>query len=164
MPAPPRFQRTPTTTSFGVRPKNCCSRLDRLGTSALSGAALSLADAQRALASEYGYPSWPRLRQGVTNARGRINGLRAARPVFDDKTTGGDALLAPSNSTMFTTLDDRPRIGVTCLSPGATAKIGQVENQFALGGADRFVIVGTAGSIRPDVAPGSVVDALGVSR
>jgi len=33
---------------------------------------------------------------------------------------------------MFTTLDDRPRIGVTRLSPGATAMIGQVENQIAL--------------------------------
>ena len=106
--------------------------LDRLGTLALSGAASSLADSQRAFASEYGYPSWPCLRQGVVDARGRSAGLRAARPVFDDKTTGGDALLAPSNSTMFTTLDDLPRIGVTCLSPGATAMIGQVENQVAL--------------------------------
>jgi len=39
--------------------------LDRLGTSAHSGAALSLADAQRALAQEYGYPRWLRLQQGL---------------------------------------------------------------------------------------------------
>jgi len=65
---------------------------------------------------------------------------------------------------MFPTLDDRPRIGATCLSPGATTMIGPVENQVALGGADRFVIVGKAGSIRPDAAPESARDALGVSR
>lgn len=65
--------------------------------------------------------------------------------------------LAPSNSTMFTTVSDNPRIGVTCLSPGATAMVGQVENQIALGGASRFVIVGTAGSIRTDVKPGAVL-------
>ena len=65
--------------------------------------------------------------------------------------------LAPSNSTMFTTIADCPRVGVTCLSPGATAMVGQVENQIALGGANRFVIVGTAGSIRSDVRPGDVV-------
>jgi hypothetical protein len=34
--------------------------------------------------------------------------------------------------------------------------IGQVENQVALGGAEQFVIVGTAGSIRADVKPGEV--------
>lgn len=65
--------------------------------------------------------------------------------------------LAPSNSTMFTTIADGPRVGVTCLSPGATAMVGQVENQIALGGATRFVIVGTAGSILPDVKVGDVV-------
>lgn len=65
--------------------------------------------------------------------------------------------LAPSNATMFTTISDRPRVGVTCLSPGATAMVAQVENQIALGGATRFVIVGTAGSIRSDVTVGDVV-------
>jgi len=42
--------------------------------------------------------------------------------------------------------------------------IGQVENQVALGGAASFVMVGTTGSIRSDVAPESALDALGVSR
>lgn len=66
-------------------------------------------------------------------------------------------LLAPSNATMFTTVGPGPIIGVTCLSPGATAMIGQVENQVALRGADRFAILGSAGAIRSDVAVGEVI-------
>lgn len=80
-----------------------------------------------------------------------------ANLLTDDPRFERNTKLAPGNSTMFTTIEDSPRIGVTCLSPGATAMIGQVENQIALGGADRFVIVGTAGTIREDVTPGDVV-------
>jgi len=47
---------------------------------------------ERAPACQYGYPIWPRRRRGVADTRGRIIGLCAAHPVFDDKTTGGDAL------------------------------------------------------------------------
>ena len=80
-----------------------------------------------------------------------------AHVLRDDPRFEPNLLLAPGNSEMFNTIDDNPRIAVTCLSPGATAMIGQVENQVALGGADRFVIVGTAGAIHPDVHPGDVI-------
>lgn len=168
-----------------------------------------LADAQRAIAQEYGFDSWPRLRVAVAEASIRAAGPqalepRASRPVFADKERSPEALftakrfldiatgagwepgplpdaiiftfhpvyatllasdtrfvvntrLAPGNSTMFETIASEPRIAVTCLSPGATAMIGQVEHQVALGGADQFMILGTAGSISKRVAPGSVV-------
>ena len=64
--------------------------LDRLGTSAHSGAALSLGRRIEHPHSSTG--TRPGLRQATADARGRIIGLRAAHPVFDDKTTGGDAL------------------------------------------------------------------------
>ena len=80
--------------------KNFCSRLDRATQQRSTGSERQptpvrrcpLADAQRAPGCQYGYPRWPRLRRGVADARGRIIGLRAAHPVFDDKTTGRDAL------------------------------------------------------------------------
>jgi len=80
-----------------------------------------------------------------------------AKLLAEDARFEQNTRLAPSNSKMFTTVAGSPSIGVTCLSPGATAMVGQVENQVALGGADRFVIVGTAGTIRSDVKPGDVV-------
>ena len=168
-----------------------------------------LADAQRAIARELGFASWPRLRDQVAAASAAATRSsrepRAAQPLFADKAQSGDALftaagfleraqdagwapgplpdaivftfhpiyaqlldddarferntrLAPGNATMFTTIDqDRLRVGVTCLSPGATAMIGQVENQVALNGATRFLIVGSAGSINADIEPGTVV-------
>lgn len=180
------------------------SARDRLGSIAGVRAAFTLADAQTAIAREFGFRSWVELRHGVAEARPVPAGLRAVQPAFSAKATGGAALftastfleraqqagwepgplpdaivftfhgvyayllaedprfeqntqLAPSNSTMYTTIENNPRVGVTCLSPGATAMIGQVENQVALGGAEQFVIVGTAGSIRADVEPGDVV-------
>jgi len=129
--------------------------LDRLGTSAHSGAALSLG---RRLAStrmsvrvpEMATPPPRGCRRPGSNHRPARRPPRLRRQ--DDRWR---RIVHPlGNSTMFPTLDDRPQIGVTCLSPGATTMIGLVENQVALGGADRFVIVGTAGSILPDVAPG----------
>lgn len=163
-----------------------------------------LADAQRVLARQHGFDSWPRLRAAVATATPAATGPRAARPVFAEKERSPDALftatrfldsaseagwepgplpnaivftfhpayttllandprfepntrLAPGNSTMFMTTTGDPCIAVTCLSPGATAMIGQVEHQVALGGADRFVILGSAGSIRSDVAVGTIV-------
>lgn len=69
--------------------------------------------------------------------------------------------LAPSNSTMFTMTDeatgDGKRIGVTCLSPGAGAMIGQLEHQVEMDGANHFVILGTAGAISPDTSIGDVI-------
>lgn len=65
--------------------------------------------------------------------------------------------LAPSNATMFTTVEGLPAIGVTCLSGGSGAMIGQIENQVQLKGATRFVIVGTAGTISPDVSVGDLI-------
>jgi len=164
----------------------------------------TLAEAQTAIAREFGFASWPKLRHAVAEAQEGAGGLRAVQPAYSAKATGGAALftasafveraqqagwepgplpeaivftfhavyakllaedsrfeqntqLAPSNSTMFTTVAGSPNIGVTCLSPGATAMVGQVENQVALDGASRFVIVGTAGTIRSDVKPGDVV-------
>lgn len=60
--------------------------------------------------------------------------------------------LAPGNARVF-------RIGpaiVSCLSPGATAMVTQMQNLGYLG-ARRFAIVGAAGSISEDVLPGATV-------
>ena len=180
------------------------SALQRLIPVTKEPATATLTDAQTALAREFGFPSWPKLRRGVAEAQQTAGALRAVQPAFSGKSTAKTALftasefvegaqsagwepgplpdalvftfhavyanllakdprferntkLAPSNSTMFTTISGTPTIGVTCLSPGATAMVGQVENQVALGGADQFVIVGTAGTIRSDVNPGDVI-------
>lgn len=134
-----------------------------------------LSDAQLAIARQYGFESWPRLRSAVVDATAINAGPRAARTVFADKERSPEALftaksfldiatnagwepgplpdaiiftfnpgyatiladdprftqnknLAPGNSTMYETVDRSPCIAVTCLSPGATAMIGQVEH------------------------------------
>ena len=167
------------------------------------GRPLSLSSAQLALAREYGYESWPRLRAAVAELAAP-DGPQVTGPLFRSKhqtdsvvytpgvflaaarAAGWDpgplpdaivftfsglyahllgedarfepnALLAPGNSSMFTSINDSPRVGVTCLSPGATAMVAQVENQVELGGAQRFLILGTAGAIHRDIHPGDVV-------
>jgi len=60
--------------------------------------------------------------------------------------------LAPGNARVF-------RIGsliVSCLSPGGGAMATQAHNLVYLG-CKRFVILGTAGSISPEVQPGATV-------
>lgn len=67
--------------------------------------------------------------------------------------------LAPGNARVF-------RIGtviVSCLSPGAGAMTTQAHNLIYLG-CKRFVIVGAAGSICPDVQPGATVVATAAIR
>ena len=62
--------------------------------------------------------------------------------------------MAVGNGRYFVTVDD-PAVAVSCMSAG-TAFVGQVENQIALGGADRFVILNTAGGFGPDIAIGDL--------
>ena len=62
--------------------------------------------------------------------------------------------MAVGNGRYFITVAD-PAVAVSCMSPGS-AYVGQVENQLALGGASRFVILNLAGGLGPDVAPGDV--------
>ncbi|NOX28453.1 MAG: nucleoside phosphorylase [Actinobacteria bacterium] len=72
--------------------------------------------------------------------------------------------LAPANSIMFTTVDSLVSVGVSCLSPGVGAMVGQIEHQVELGGASNFVILGTAGAIASDLAIGQVVLATSAVR
>jgi len=65
-----------------------------------------------------------------------------------------DTAMAVGNGRYFITVDD-PAVAVSCMSAG-TAFVGQVENQIALGGADRFVILNTAGGFGPDIAIGDL--------
>ena len=62
--------------------------------------------------------------------------------------------MAVGNGRYFITVAD-PAIAVSCMSPGS-AYVGQVENQLALGGASRFVILNLAGGLGPDVAAGDL--------
>ena len=62
--------------------------------------------------------------------------------------------MAVGNGRYFVTADD-PAVAVSCMSAG-TAFVGQVENQIALGGATRFVILNTAGGFGPDIAVGDL--------
>ena len=91
-----------------------------------------------------------------------------AQLLDDDDRFERNTRLAPSNSTMFTTTDEATqsgrRIGVTCLSGGAGAMIGQVEHQVQMGGATEFMILGTAGAISDAVAVGDVIGATSAVR
>lgn len=176
--------------------------LQRLAEQTTSGEGFTLASAQRVLALEYGYGSWPRLRRAAAESIGSPDDLRPSRtlvadkfrtqevtytarafvdsarragwdpgllpqaivfafhPVYarllaDDPRFEQNKQLAPGNATMFTSFDGG--VGVTCLSAGAKAMIAQVENQVALGGASRFILLGTAGSLQPDITVGDVV-------
>lgn len=60
--------------------------------------------------------------------------------------------LAPGNARVFRV----GRVIVSCLSPGGGAMATQMENLLYLG-ARRFLIVGTCGSINPDVRPGETI-------
>ena len=62
--------------------------------------------------------------------------------------------MAVGNGRCFITVAD-PAIAVSCMSPGS-AYVGQIENQLALGGASRFVILNLAGGLGPDVAAGDL--------
>ncbi len=62
--------------------------------------------------------------------------------------------MAVGNGRYFVTIDD-PAVAVSCMSAGI-AYVGQVENQLALGGAERFVILNTAGGFGPDIAIGDL--------
>lgn len=72
-------------------------------------------------------------------------------PGFDEEPS-----LAPGNSRFFISNDREPAIAVSCLSPGATAMVNQMENQVALGGADTFIAYNLAGGIGPDIEPGTL--------
>ena len=58
--------------------------------------------------------------------------------------------LAPSNARVFVTDDDAP-VGVSCLNPGATTMVSQIENLLYLGATRRFVTIGTAGALVSDL-------------
>ena len=75
--------------------------------------------------------------------------MLAEDPRFDE-----DPSMAVGNGRYFVTADD-PAVAVSCMSAG-TAFVGQVENQIALGGATRFVILNTAGGFGPDIAVGDL--------
>ena len=60
-------------------------------------------------------------------------------------------MLAPSNARMFLTDDDDELVGVSCLNPGTTTMVSQIENIMYLGDTRRFVTMGTAGAINPDL-------------
>ncbi len=64
--------------------------------------------------------------------------------------------LAPGNGRVFLSTDRSRTLGISCLSPGATTMIGQVENQMALDGADTFVAYNLAGGIGPAIEPGDI--------
>lgn len=64
--------------------------------------------------------------------------------------------LAPGNGRVFISTDRQPTIAVSCLSPGATTMVNQLENQVALGGAHTFVAYNLAGGIGPDIEPGDI--------
>jgi uridine phosphorylase len=59
--------------------------------------------------------------------------------------------LAPSNARVFLTGDDDALVGVSCLNPGATTLVSQIENLMYLGDTRRFVTMGTAGALVPDL-------------
>ena len=59
--------------------------------------------------------------------------------------------LAPSNARVFLTNDDDALVGVSCLNPGATTMVSQIENLLYLGDTRRFVTIGTAGALVPDI-------------
>jgi uridine phosphorylase len=59
--------------------------------------------------------------------------------------------LAPGNARVFLTNDDAPSVGVSCLNAGATTLVSQVENLLYLGDTRRFVTIGTAGALVPDI-------------
>jgi uridine phosphorylase len=67
--------------------------------------------------------------------------------------------LAPSNARFFTD----GVVGISCLSPGGPAMATQAQNLVHLG-VRRFVVVGTAGSIREDVGPGRTILVTGAVR
>ncbi len=65
-----------------------------------------------------------------------------------------DKSLAVSNGRFFITKND-PAIAVSCMSAGG-AFVGQVENQRALDGAERFVIFNLAGGFGQDISVGDI--------
>ena len=77
-----------------------------------------------------------------------------AHRLAEDSRFVEDTAMAVGNGRYFVTVDD-PAVAVSCMSAG-TAFVGQVENQIALGGAERFVILNTAGGFGPDVAVGDL--------
>lgn len=179
--------------------------VDRLATVAgdAEHSAPRLATAQLAVAREFGFESWPKLRAAVADANAAAEPM-AASPIFREKHRDREAMfrpdrfldgakaagwepgplpdaiifvfhnvytglldaddrferntaLAPSNTAMFMTTGDGPRIAVTCSSVGAGALVGQIEHQVALGGASTFAILGTAGAISTGLERGDVV-------
>lgn len=158
-----------------------------------------LADAQRALAHEYGHRSWTELRNAINAqqpgsvvrraprtakhaqvstftaagfmAAAQAGGWRAerlpdtllfvfqtaiARQLETDTSFTETPSLAPGNARVFLSNDRTPVIGVSCLSPGTTTMISQLENQVALNGAHQFVVFNIAGGIGPDIEPGDI--------
>lgn len=77
-----------------------------------------------------------------------------AQRLADDPRFVEDASMAVGNGRYFVTVDD-PAVAVSCMSAG-TAFVGQVENQIALGGANRFIILNAAGGFGPDVTVGDL--------
>ena len=77
-----------------------------------------------------------------------------ARNLEHDDRFVEDPSMAVGNGRYFVTRDD-PAIAVSAMSPGS-AFVGQVENQVALGGAGRFVIINLAGGLGRDVRSGDV--------
>lgn len=59
--------------------------------------------------------------------------------------------LAPGNARVFVTIDDDALVGVSCLNPGATTMVSQIENLVYLGDTRRFVTIGTAGALASDL-------------
>ena len=59
--------------------------------------------------------------------------------------------LAPSNARVFVTIDDEAPVGVSCLNPGATTMVSQIENLLYLGDTRRFITIGTAGALVADL-------------
>ena len=55
--------------------------------------------------------------------------------------------LAPSNARVFVTADDAPLVAISCLNPGATTMVSQVEHLLFLGDTRRFITIGTAGGL-----------------
>ena len=59
--------------------------------------------------------------------------------------------LAPGNARVFLTNDAAGLVAVSCLNAGATTLVSQVENLLYLGDTRRFITIGTAGALVPDV-------------
>ena len=74
--------------------------------------------------------------------------------LIDDPRFVEDTSMAVGNGRYFVTVDE-PIIAVSCMS-GGTAFVSQVENQVALGGAKRFVILNTAGGLGVDLEAGEI--------